>query len=102
MFNSMKTSAARLFINQYIQGIGTVTELTIEKSTRSITALVAMQGEPTPMRIQAAGYILGADYIAVSHFLCDKAWVEAALNRFLANNEIRLPAQAIKLLKSLL
>ena len=102
MFNSMKTSAARLFINQYLQGIGTVTELTIEKSTRSVTILMAMEGEPGPVRIQAAGYILGADYIAVSRFLCDKPWIEKALNRFLANNEMRLPGQAIKLLKSLL
>jgi hypothetical protein len=102
MFNTMKTAAARMFINQYINGIGTVTELTIDKSNKSIVALVEMAGEPAPVRIEASGYILGADHIAISRFICDKPWMETALNRFLASVEFKLPPQAVGILKSLL
>jgi hypothetical protein len=94
MFDKIKTAGARVFINKFIDGIGTVKDLEIDKKARTIIAQVEMVGEARPVRIEAAGYILGADFIAISRFICDKPWIEAALNRFLANKEIKIPEQA--------
>ncbi|HPI72066.1 MAG TPA: hypothetical protein PK843_08655 [bacterium] len=90
MFNSMKITAAKMAMNQFIDGIGTVQDLEIDKTTQSIHVRVNMLGEAEPISIQAIGLILGTDYMAVSHFACDKPWVEAALNRFLAGKEIKI------------
>ncbi len=94
MFTHMKTAAARMFINQFIDGIGTVENFEFDKNAKTITAVVNLQGEPQSARIEAHGYILGKDYIAIARFSCDKPWVEAALNRFLANREIKIPDKA--------
>jgi len=94
MFNNLKLSLAKNAINQFISGIGIVHELEIDRSAKTIVAQVMMEGEAQPIRVEATGYIVGPDYIAISRFLCDKPWVEAALNRFLAGREIKIPEKA--------
>ncbi len=90
MFNTMKIAAAKMAVNQFIDGIGTVQDMEIDKATQSLLARVNLIGEAEPISIQAIGLVLGADHMAVSHFACDKPWVEAALNRFLAGKEIKI------------
>ncbi len=102
MFNNMKTAAAKMFVNQYLDGIGTVQELEFDKSAKTISATVNLQGETQPVRIEVLGYILGVDYIAITRISCDKPWVEAALNRFLANREIKIPDKARSALEMVL
>lgn len=102
MFNNMKIAAAKMFINQYLEGIGAVQELEFDKTAKTINAIVNLQGETQPVRIQVLGYIIGIDYIAISRFSCDKTWVEVALNRFLANREIKIPDKARSALEMVL
>ncbi|NLP11320.1 hypothetical protein GX408_13070 [bacterium] len=90
MFNTMKIAAAKMALNQFIDGIGTVQDLQMDKSTNSIVARVSMEGEIEPISIRAIGLVLGTDHLAVSHFVCNKPWVETALNRFLAGKEIKI------------
>lgn len=102
MFNSLKSAAIIKFINPYLEGIGAVQEIEINKKAKSIVARVVMAGEVQPVRIEVHGYHLGADFITIPRFICSKPWIEAALNRFLANQPFKIPDQARGAIKLLL
>jgi len=102
MFNALKTAAIIKFINPYLEGIGSVEGIEIDKKAKSIVARVGMAGELQPVRIEVHGYHLGADSITIPRFICSKPWIDAALNRFLANPPIRLPEKARSAIKLLL
>jgi hypothetical protein len=91
MFDRIKNMAAKVAINKLIDGIAIIQELEINIAEKTIIAQVALSGEEQPIRIQAHGYRLGPDYIVISRFTCDKPWIETALNRFIANREIKIP-----------
>ncbi len=102
MFKGLKTAAIKSFINPYLEGIGSVEEIEIDKKAKSIVARVVMAGESLPVRIEVHGYHLGADFITIPRFICSKPWVEAALNRFLANQPYKIPEKARSVIKLLL
>jgi hypothetical protein len=91
MFERLKMAAAKTAVNKFLDGIGVIRELEIDKVEKTIIAQVEFKGETLPLRIKILDYRLGADYIILSQFVCDRQWLEVALNRFLADKEIRIP-----------
>lgn len=95
MFNTMKSAAAKMAINNMIEGIGRIGELQIDNSTRTIIAVIELDGEEQPVRIEVQGYALGADHLTLGQFVCSRQWLATACNRYLANKEIKLPARTL-------
>jgi hypothetical protein len=96
MFRSLKNNAAKIAVNQFIKGIASVRELDIDKSTQIVVAQVDLAGEALPVRIEAAGYQLGPDHVTIAHFVCDRLWIETALNQYLAGKKIAIPEKVCR------
>ncbi len=90
MFDRLKIAAAKSALNKFLEGIGEVQELAIDKSAKTISAHVVLRGEALPLRIKILNYRLEAEGIVLTQFVCDREWLETSLNRFLAGKEIRL------------
>ena len=99
MFRTLKNNAAKLAVNQFIKGIASVRELDIDKTQHTIAAQVELAGETQATRIEAIGYQLGPDYITIAHFVCDRLWIETALNQYLAGKKITIPDKVYRGMK---
>lgn len=78
-------------INEKIVGIGTVRDVAIDKTKKTIVAQIELIGEDKPVRIKVCDYRLVSDCVIITRFSCDKPWIEVALNKFIAQKEIKLP-----------
>jgi len=99
MFRTLKNNAAKLAVNQFIKGIASVRELDIDKTNHAVVAQVDLAGEALPVRIEAAGYQLAPDHVTIAHFVCDRLWIETALNQYLAGKKIALPEKVYRAIK---
>ena len=87
----LKTQSVRVFLNAYLDGIGEIKALEIDRDRKEITAQVALDGEPELIELRALHYQLDDSGLVFTHFACARPWVTTALNRFVANRKFAVP-----------
>ncbi len=82
-------------VNNEIQKFGQVTELRINSQQRTVTAQLALQGEPSTLELHAGSYEVlqenGQTFISFRDFRASREWVGLVLNQYLAGRRFRVP-----------
>jgi DNA-directed RNA polymerase subunit L len=94
-FEAIKLMGAKLFINKYFDGLGEVQELDVDNVAKIIAMQVVLNGEDHTLQLYV-DYLLEADAVTAVHFRCEREWIEAALNRFLAGKRFDIPDGLVK------
>lgn len=95
----MEATAKRL-INQKIETFGSVNSLQIDSRQRTISAELALKGEPQPIAIKIGAYEViqenGVSYISFQNLHASKEWIGHVLNEYVAGRRFKVP-HAVKM-----
>lgn len=83
--NTLRTVGARMFLNKYFEDFGEVTDVSIDTKANLAVLMVQLHGEERPLRLEV-DYRMEPGHFVTVHFRCERAWLQAALNRFLAGH----------------
>jgi hypothetical protein len=96
---ALEATAKRL-INEKIQAFGSVTSLQIDSRQETISAELALQGEPGPITIKVGAYQVteenGVSYISCRDLHASKEWIGHVLNEYVAGHRFKVPG-AVKM-----
>ena len=96
--DSMASTAARAFVNQRIARYGQLDELRIDSRSKTITATGSLHGDPTPINVQVAKYVIeeaGAKkFIRLTGCTGSRPWLQNLLADFVEQRRIELPPWA--------
>lgn len=101
MMDSLKEAGVRLALNRYLEDIGEVRAIDINPEAEHITMDAVLRGDVQKVRIEL-DYHLEPEALQLREFHCDRAWIEAALNRYAAGRRISLRNGAVEGLLTLL
>lgn len=87
--NTLRTVGARMFLNKYFEDFGEVTDVSIDPKSNLAVLQVLLRGELAPLRLEV-DYRVEPEHFVTVHFRCERAWIEAALNRFLAGHRFEI------------
>lgn len=87
--NTLRTVGARMFLNKYFEDFGEVGEVSIDPKSNLVVMQVMLHGERAPLRLEV-DYRVEPEHFVTVHFRCERQWVEAALNRFLAGHRFEI------------
>lgn len=97
--------AARVAINTKLEGIGEMTELSIDTKKRRVSIRLELAGESTPIQIEILKYTLkhknGAARLTIEDASASREWLDVALREFIVGQTVTVPAKARALLKLL-
>jgi hypothetical protein len=91
MIKAMKMAGIKQVINKYIEGIGQVRDIDIDRTGKRIELILELEGEDVFVKVIADGYQLEREGLTFHSFKCDKTWIETVLNKFLAGRTIDVP-----------
>jgi|GEM_PF-4386400 hypothetical protein len=90
-----KDSAAQAVINKALAGIGSVEKLAIDRTAKSITGRLTLQGETTAIAITVNGYELGTgpdgDRWRIASVSAERPWLAELGARWLVKRWFPLP-----------
>lgn len=95
--NTLRTVGARMVLNKYFKDFGEITDVSIDTRANLAVLMVLLHGEERPLRLEV-DYRMEAEYFVTAYFRCERAWIQAALNRFLAGHRFEIDsgvAQAV-------
>ncbi|MCC2637046.1 MAG: hypothetical protein K0Q68_765 [Moraxellaceae bacterium] len=87
--NTLRTVGARMFLNKYFEDFGEVSEVSIDPKSNLVVMQVMLHGERAPLRLEV-DYRVEPEHFVTVHFRCERQWVEAVLNRFLAGHRFEI------------
>lgn len=87
--NTLRTVGARMFLNKYFEDFGEVSDVSIDPKSNLVVMQVMLHGERAPLRLEV-DYRVEPEHFVTVHFRCERQWVEAALNRFLAGHRFEI------------
>lgn len=87
--NTIRTVGARMLLNKYFEDFGEVTDVSIDPRSNLAVLQVLLRGELAPLRLEV-DYRVEPEHFVTVHFRCERAWIEAALNRFLAGHRFEI------------
>lgn len=99
--DAIKEAGVKLAANRYLADIGKIRTIDIERDAGRISLQADLNGEPGPVTVEV-DYHLDPEALVLEHFRCDRAWVEAALNRWAAGKRIGLHNDAVEAALNLL
>lgn len=95
--NTLRTVGARMVLNKYFEDFGEVTDVSIDTRANLAVLMVLLHGEERPLRLEV-DYRMEPEHFVTVHFRCERPWIQAALNRFLAGHRFGIDsgvAQAV-------
>jgi hypothetical protein len=101
-FTSLKETALglalRAFINREIEPFGSVSQLALDTTRKTLRAELDLKGEPSPISINVAAYELseknGVVHIAFQNVTTSREWITAVLNKYVVGHTFPLPNAA--------
>jgi hypothetical protein len=97
--------AARVTVNRKLQGIGQMTELSLDTKRKRILLRLELVGEAEPIQIDIIRYNLetkaGVTQLTVEEATASRPWVAAALQEFIVGERLFVPKKAAAILKLL-
>ena len=91
MIKALKMAGIKQFINKYIDGIGQIRDMDIDRTNKRIELIIELEGETILVKVVADGYQLDREGLTFHNFKCDKAWIENVLNKYLVGRTIDVP-----------
>jgi hypothetical protein len=92
----------KVLINSKIKEYGKVIELKIDNKEKRIYAKALLNGEMEAIEIEVENYELHNDRIEIKKVSSDRAWVNAALKKFVAGKSFTLPSGSIDFINDFL
>ncbi len=100
------SASTRAALNRQMAGIGTVTELAIDRQTRSIHAVVELAGEDKPLVVDIGNYRLqeddGALAMACTGVTTSRPWLTALAQNLLTGQRLTIPPKYAAVVRGLL
>jgi hypothetical protein len=97
--------AARVFLNTKLQGIGTMTQLSIDTKKRQIHVRLDLAGEAEPIEIEVTKFEVtqrgGQSSITILEASTSRKWLTEVLRQFVVGKSFAIPPQASAVLKLL-
>jgi hypothetical protein len=91
-------AAVKAFINREIEEFGSVTELAIDISKKTMRVELDLKGEASRILINVGSYELGeksgAVHLALRNVTASREWITAVLNKYVVSRTFRLPNAA--------
>ncbi len=88
-------ACAKTMVNQQIEKFGQVTELHIDSQARTVSAQLALNGEPATIEIQAGQFEViqenGQSFISFRNFRASREWLGGLLNQYIAGRRFPVP-----------
>lgn len=95
VMDTLKENGVRLALNRYLQDIGEIRQLAIDAEAERISMEAALKGDIQQVHLEL-DYHLEAEALELRAFHCDRAWIEAALNRYAAGRRIGIHNGAVE------
>jgi hypothetical protein len=96
--DALASQAAKTWANSLIARYGKVQSVKIDSRGKSLEVSCLLDGEPTPITIQVANYVVederGKKFIRATRFNCSRPWLQNLLNDFGPKQRIELPPWA--------
>ena len=87
--------AARTWLNShYLQGIGTITALSVDTARRHVDAEIVLRGEERPVRVSLAYALVKSGRVtkvSLRSFESSRAWLSEAARRFVVEPGLAVP-----------
>lgn len=87
--DTIRSLGARMFLNKYFEDIGEVVEASFEPRENKASLLVALHGEAEHVWLEL-DYRLEREHFVLAHFRCERKWMEALLNRYVAGLRLEI------------
>lgn len=88
-------AGAKAYINQKIDGFGSVTNFQLDSKKRAMQIEVELKGETTPIRVRVGSYEVlqkeGAVYLKLDDVTASREWIGLAVKQYVAGREFRIP-----------
>ncbi len=88
-------ACAKALVNREIEKFGRVTELHFDSQQRTLAAQLALNGESSPIEVQAGNYQViqenGMTFIAFGDFRASREWIGGVLNQYVAGRRFQIP-----------
>jgi hypothetical protein len=106
LFTSLKETALRAtikaFVNREMEGFGTVTDLAIDTSKKTMRIELELKGEASRIVINVGSYELseknGEIHIGFQNVSASREWITGVLNKYVVSRTFQLPDAARMLL----
>lgn len=99
--DNLKEAGVRMALNRYFQDIGEIRQIRIDPESEHIAMEAVLKGDIQQVHLEL-DYHLEPESLELREFHCDRAWIEAALNRYAAGRRIGLHNGAVEGVMNLL
>jgi hypothetical protein len=99
--NTLRTVGARLFLNKLFEDFGEISDVQIDPKANIAVLQVMLRGESAPLRMEV-DYRVESEHFVTAHFRCEREWIAAVLNRFLAGHRFEVDSGLAQTLLGLL
>ena len=102
IFDSLKNNSVKLLVNNFIKLYGgKIIDMSIDKGAKTITTVVALEGETAPIHISMTGVSIitqnNASYLSFKKIIVDREWINTAINtllpKYAPGNKIEIPGR---------
>lgn len=99
----LRVRAVQTGLNKQFGRYGIMTELKIDNTNKTISAVLMLDGETQPIVVQVAKYDLAASgELRFSGVSVSRAWMDLLAQEYLANKPFQIPPDKAKLLAMIL
>lgn len=84
---AIKSASAKMFLNKQFGDLGEVINVDIDQKAREAILTIILKGETEKTRLDVC-YALEKDAFVLERFRCEREWIEAALNRYVAGKRM--------------
>lgn len=95
VMDTLKEAGVKLALNRYLEDIGEIQHIDIDPEAERISMEATLKGDIQQLHLEL-DYHLKAEALELRHFQCDRAWIEAALNRYAAGRTISIRNGAVE------
>jgi hypothetical protein len=95
----------RRLVNSRLEGIGSVTDLSLNTAERRIRLRLELRGEPAAIDLDVRDYRIeqgeGGDWLTIGDAVASREWLTAALQQYVVGQRFPIPAKAAGALRML-
>ena len=107
LFSDLKNLSIKSIANNFLKPYGGhITDLNIDKESKTITASIDLAGESKPVRISMAGVSVTDHHLSFKTITVDREWLNTLIGtllpRFAPRNSIRIPKQYAGIIKMII
>ncbi|MGE5399561.1 MAG: hypothetical protein ACM3S2_04100 [Ignavibacteriales bacterium] len=95
--DKLVSKGAEKFINIMLEGIGSLSGLSIDSKNKAIQLIVALRGETEPVKVTIKEYEItnknNTNYIIIHRLDASREWMNAAFEKYMKDRKFEIPSQ---------